>query len=96
MNEETMVFEEVTNGAEEVIEVLANPEIEGNSGLIGKLVIGAVVVGAGIAAIMHKTRDKREELMIRKLEKKGYMVHKQEPEAVKDESVETEEHVDEQ
>lgn len=76
MNEELKVMEEQTNYEAEA-EYYEEPETTGN-GIVGKIAIGAVaaVVGAG-AFVYYKTKDKREQRTIRKLEKKGYVISKQ-------------------
>lgn len=53
-------------------------ETSGGSGIIGKLIIGAVITGAaiGITKLVRKNSSKREEKQIAKLEKKGYIVTK--------------------
>ena len=76
MNEELKVMEEIENNEVAMTEYYEEPENTGN-GIVGKIAIGAVaaVVGAG-AFIYYKTKDKREERTIRKLEKKGYVISK--------------------
>jgi hypothetical protein len=71
------------------------PESSG-SGIVGKLAVGAVIVGAGVAAFLYKTRAKREERKIEKLRKKGYVITRESEQAdkvveVSGEVVETEE-----
>lgn len=81
MNEEmiTMV-EEIENNEVTDVEVYEEPTKSGND-IVGKIAVGAVAVGAGVAALVwHKTKAKREERAIRKLEKKGYVIYKDQPE----------------
>lgn len=71
------------------------PESSGN-GIVGKLAVGAVIVGAGVAAFLYKTRAKREKKNIEKLRKKGYVITHESEQAdkvveVSGEVVETEE-----
>lgn len=77
MNEELKVMEEQTNYEATEAEYYEEP-VETGNGVVGKIAIGAVaaVVGAG-AFIYYKTKDKREQRTIRKLEKKGYVISKQ-------------------
>lgn len=73
------------NVKEEVIEIIDNAEVEvydeteesNGGGLLGTIGILAVC-GAAAAAALHFTRKKREEMTIKKLEKKGYIVTKAE------------------
>lgn len=79
MNEELKVMEEIeTYEATEMVPAEYNeePESTGN-GIVGKIAIGVglAVAGAG-AFVWHKTKAKREERTIRKLEKKGYVISK--------------------
>lgn len=77
MNEEMMTMvEEIENNEVTDVEVYEETSKSGN-GIVGKIAIGVVgaVVGAG-ALIYYKTKDKREERTIRKLEKKGYVINK--------------------
>lgn len=79
MNEEMMTTMEETEEIEHLgtYEVIHEPE-SSNGGLIGKLVIGAAIVGAGAAALIYKNRAKLEQKRIQKLEKKGYVIYKPE------------------
>ena len=76
MNEELKVMEEQTNYEATEAEYYEEP-VEAGNGIVSKIAIGAVaaVVGAG-AFIYYKTKDKREQRTIRKLEKKGYVISK--------------------
>lgn len=80
MNEELMVMaEELENNEATEVEINEEP-IETGNGIVGKIAVGVVaaVVGAGAFA-WYKTKAKREERTIRKLEKKGYVITKEEP-----------------
>lgn len=70
MIEEIKNFEEIENT--DMVENDEEPETSGK-GIVGKLAIGALVVG-GAAALIYKNKHKLEERKIRKLEKKGYIV----------------------
>lgn len=73
MNEEIMVINEEIEDAE-VMDIIEEPEVTSN-GNLGKLVVGAAIVGVGaVAAIIYKNRDKFEQKKIAKLRKKGYVV----------------------
>lgn len=72
-NEETRNYEENENIGE--VEVYNEP-VSSNGGIIGKIAIGALAVGAGVAAFIYKTKDKREARRIKKLEEKGYIITK--------------------
>lgn len=66
---------------------------DSKSGLIGKLVVGSVIAGAGLlGAAIYKNRNKLEERRmehkIKKMKKKGFTVIK--PEKVEDDSEEKE------
>ena len=76
MTEEIMNFEEIENT--ELVEIDEEPETSGK-GIVGKLAIGALIVG-GAAALIYKNKHKFEERKIRKLEKKGYLVIRPEDE----------------
>ena len=80
MNEEMKNFEENENT--EVTEICDDLETSDN-GIVGKIVVGAVIVAVGAAAaFVYKNRAKIEERQIRKLEKKGYLISR--PEDVAD------------
>lgn len=85
MNEEMMtVVEEIENDEVKEVEVCEEP-VETGNGIVGKIVVGAIVAGAGVGALIwHKTKAKREERAIRKLEKKGYVIYKTQDEEVID------------
>ena len=53
---------------------------ESGKGMLGRaaLVLGGAVA-AGLAAVWHFTKDKREEHNVKKLEKKGYIVTRPQP-----------------
>lgn len=70
MNEEMTTFEVVDSTG--VAEVCNDSGSSG--GGFGKLIIGALAVGAGVAAIIYKTKDKREAKRIEKLRAKGYKI----------------------
>lgn len=80
MNEEmNNTFEEIENI--EATEIGNNLETSDN-GLVGKIVIGAVIVAVGAtAAFVYKNRAKFEERQIRRLEKKGYLISRPEENA---------------
>ena len=74
MNEETNnTLEEIETTNE--VEVCDEPE-ENSGSSIGLIVAGAVALIAGAAFVLHKTKAKREEYLIKKLEKKGYTIYK--------------------
>lgn len=74
MEDKEIMTEEINENEE--IEVYNEPE-ESGSGILGKVVIGAlVVVGAGVAALIYKNKGKLDERRIRKLEKKGYIIQR--------------------
>ena len=79
MNEELKVMEEIETYEEtNMIPAEYNEESESTgNGVVGKIAIGIglAVAGAG-AFVWHKTKAKREERTIRKLEKKGYVISK--------------------
>lgn len=80
MNEELKIMKEETENYEATELVPAEyhdePETTGN-GIVGKIVVGVVAVGAGVGALVwHKNKAEREERAIRKLEKKGYVISK--------------------
>lgn len=76
MNEELKVMEEIENNEAMEAEYHDEPVNTGNGG-VGKIVFGVVAAAAGVGALVwHKTKDKREERTIRKLEKKGYVISK--------------------
>lgn len=77
MNEEMMTMvEEIENNEVTDVEVYEEPAKSGN-GIVGKIVVGTAVAVAGVGALVwHKTKAKREERTIRKLEKKGYVISK--------------------
>lgn len=81
MNEEmNNTFEGIENI--EATEISNDLETSDN-GLVGKIVVGAVIVAVGAAAaFVYKNRAKIEERQIRKLEKKGYLISR--PEDVAD------------
>lgn len=49
-----------------------------------KVLIGGVILGAVGTAILYKTKKKREQLAVKRLEKKGYTVIKPEHEVDSD------------
>ena len=74
MENKEIMTEEINENEE--IEVYTEPE-ESGSRILGKVVIGAlVVVGAGVAALIYKNKGKLDERRIRKLEKKGYIIQR--------------------
>lgn len=81
MNEEMMTMvEEIENNEATELEVYEESAKSGN-GIAGKIAIGVVAAAAGVGALVwHKTKAKREERAIRKLEKKGYVIYKDQPE----------------
>lgn len=73
--EENEIRTEEFNENEEA-KVLNDQESSG-SGIVAAVIVGAVVlVGAGIAALIHKNKDKIDERRIKKLEKKGYTIQR--------------------
>ena len=52
-----------------------------NSGVqaLAILGVGALAIGAGVAAWLYIQRDKIEQRKVEKLRKKGYVIYKQEP-----------------
>lgn len=81
MNEEMMTYEEldvVENT--EVEDTYVEPVSNGGISAVGAFVGGTLVAGAvgGAAWLWNKTKAKREELAVKKLEKKGYIITKAE------------------
>lgn len=78
MNEEMMNNEVTTENFEdvEVFKVIEEPQ-ESENGGIAILAAGAAVIVTGAVALWHFTKEKREEMTIRRLEKKGYKVTKE-------------------
>lgn len=68
---------------EEVEVTEMEPEMESNSGVFGTI-LKIAAIGAGAAAVLHLTKDKRnakkEKKAMKLLEKKGYTVTKAEAE----------------
>lgn len=83
MNEEMMTMvEELEENETTELEVCEEP-VETGNGIVGKIVVGAIVAGAGVGALIwHKTKAKREARAIRNLEKKGYVIYKAQDEDV--------------
>lgn len=80
MNEEMMTYEELNVENTEVNEeTYVEPKSSGIS-TVGAFVGGTLVAGAvGVGAwLLNKTKDKREAAVVKKLEKKGYVVYKAE------------------
>jgi hypothetical protein len=78
MNEELKVMEEQTNYEATEAEYYEEPVKTGNGVIVKEIAIGAVAAVVGVGAfIYYKTKDKREQRTIRKLEKKGYVISKQ-------------------
>lgn len=77
MNEEmNNTFEGIENI--EATEICNDLETS-NDGLVGKIVVGAIIVAVGAAAaFVYKNRAKFEEQQIRRLEKKGYLISRPE------------------
>lgn len=83
-------MEEIKNEEiiEEVVENCDIPEVSSDN-MIGKIVAGVVVVGTGVlAALAYKNKEKLDEIRIKKLEKKGYVVCKPEDDQDFDDSEE--------
>lgn len=81
MNEEMMTMEAMEN--EETRELDLYEEYPETKGSAGKIAVGLVVaagaaIAGGVAVWAHKTKDKREQKQIAKLEKKGYVIYKEE------------------
>lgn len=76
MNEEMYnTYEEPENTEE--IEVYEEPEE--NSGVsIKGIAIGIAAIVAATAFVLHKTKAKREEYLVKRLRKKGYTIYKTE------------------
>lgn len=94
MNDEMMkTYEENENTAISA-EVHDEPIEETGNGILGKVIIGLGIAVAATAAVLYKTKDKREAKQIKKLEKKGYVITKQadivEAEVLNDDDPETE------
>ena len=71
MNEETKVFDEITN---EEVNVAVDAIEESDDGLFTLILLGIATVGAGVGAWWYKKSGKADERRIKKLEKKGYTV----------------------
>lgn len=69
MNEEMVVMNE------EEVEVY-DEEPKASGGKFAKLAIIGAIVGAGAIGVLHKTKNKRKERQIKKLEDEGYVVQK--------------------
>ena len=81
-NTEIKVIEETG----EIFEVIE--PVKSKKGLTGGIVIGTLaLVGAGLAAFLYKTKDKREAKKIEKLRQKGYVIFKEDE--IPDEDFET-------
>lgn len=78
MNEELKVMEEIeTYETAEMVPVEYNEESESTgNGIVGKIAIVGTAVACAGAFVWYKTKAKREERAIRKLEKKGYVISK--------------------
>lgn len=81
MNEEMINYE--VNEEVEAIEVSNEEPETSNNGIVGKVIVGAVVgVVAGAAALIYKNRhkieEKRKQKRIHKLEQEGYVIYKPE------------------
>lgn len=74
MNEEIKAVEAIEEPIE-VVEVIEDTVPSGN-GLAKVLVVGAVAVVGAVVALAYKNRNKFEEMQIRRLEKKGYIITK--------------------
>ena len=79
-NNEVMMNEEVEMTNIEDVEI--ETAEKSGSGLLGKIILGTLAVGAATAVILHKTKDKRKARKIEKLRKEGYVVYMPEEEAV--------------
>lgn len=66
-----------------------NEETDNSGGqVLAILGIGALAIGAGVAAFIYTQRDKIEQKRIEKLRKKGYVIFKQEDPDSEDDLVE--------
>lgn len=78
-------MEEIMNNEINTIEEVQTDELyaateESNDGVLGKVLIGlGVIAVVGVAAWVHKNKDKLEAKRIAKLEKKGYVITRPEP-----------------
>lgn len=73
---EEEIFEGIVDDVDDV-----NEETDNSSGqVLAILGIGALAIGAGVAAFIYTQRDKIEQKRIEKLRKKGYVIYKEEPE----------------
>ena len=72
--------EEIFEGIIEEDAEDVNEETDNSSGqVLAILGIGALAIGAGVAAFIYTQRDKIEQKRIEKLRNKGYVVYKPEP-----------------
>ena len=76
MNEEMYNTYEEIEPAEE-IEVCDEPE-ENSGASIKGIAIGIAAIVAATAFVLHKTKAKREEYLVKRLRKKGYTIYKTE------------------
>lgn len=74
MNEEIKAVEAIEEPIE-VVEVIEDTVPSGN-GLAKVLVVGAVAVATAVGVLVYKNRNKFEEMQIRRLAKKGYIITK--------------------
>jgi hypothetical protein len=77
MNENEIM--EMENEMEEFedCEIQETTENSGN-GILGKVLLGTVLAGGAVAAILYKNRKKLEAKKIERLRKKGYVIYKPE------------------
>lgn len=76
MNEEMYNTYEEPENTEEV-EVCEEPE-ENSGASIKGIAIGIAAIVAATAFVLHKTKAKREEYLVKRLRKKGYTIYKTE------------------
>ena len=76
MNEEMYNAYEEPENTEEV-EVCEEPE-ENSGASIKGIAIGIAAIVAATAFVLHKTKAKREEYLVKRLRKKGYTIYKTE------------------
>ena len=68
----------MTNEVKDITEAVVDECTNSGNGIRKIVVAGTVVVVAGVGALVYKNRTKLDEMRIKKLEKKGYIVYRPE------------------